>query len=258
MCVASSFSLFVSSGGGCYGEYVVAKRGRVALRGDLPEPEASTFGVAFLSAYEPLLVTTDISARSGQTIFIPGGGGGVGHFAVQLAKAYGLRVIASASKPEGLELLRKLRADVVIDYSAQDVVAEVLAATGGHGADLVFDATYQDSSMKQSAATVAAGGQWVRLGKFQDAEAVKADVERIASGRGATVLIGDLGRYSYEPAYVAKAALVYTAGFQAARQLYAEGKVKPHIAVTVPFEAKAVQQALGDIKKTVGKQVVKV
>ena len=103
--------------------------------------------------------------RSGQTILIPGGAGRVGHFAVQLAKAYGLRVITSASKPDGLDLLRKLRADVVIDYSKQDVVAEVMAATGGAGADEVYDTVCALSSFQQSAAVVRSGDQWMFLGQ---------------------------------------------------------------------------------------------
>ena len=65
----------------------------------------------------------------------------------------------------GVELLEKLRADVVIDYSKQDVVVAVLEATEGRGADVVYDSTYLESSMKQSAAVVAkragSGCGWV-------------------------------------------------------------------------------------------------
>ena len=157
---------YTSWGGGCFAEYVVAKRNRTTLRGELPEPEAATYGTAYLSAYEPLVLgQADIRNRAGQAIFIPGGAGGVGHFAVQLAKYYGLRVIASASKPDGLRLLQTLHADVVIDYRKQDVVSEVLAATGGEGADVVYDATYQESSYVQSAAVLAKDGHWIRLGQ---------------------------------------------------------------------------------------------
>ena len=248
-----------SWGGGCFAEYVVAKRGRVALRGEVPEAEASTLNIAYLSAWEPLFVTADITSRKGQTIFIPGGAGGVGHFAVQLAKAYGLRVIASASKPAGLELLSKLRADVVIDYSKQDVVAEVLAATDGKGADLVYDATYVPSSMKQSAGLVAKGGGWMRLGTWmRDPPDFKDEVEGIVAGRGGTSLIGDLGRYARDPVWIARLSKLRE-GHLMARQLYAEGLVRPHITATVPFEAAVLQKALEDsMKGVVGKWVVKV
>ena len=170
--------------GGCYAEYVVAPRSRVLLRGELPALEASTYNIAYMSAYEALFVTTDLRQRQGQTIFIPGGSGGVGHFAVQLARAHGLRVLTSASKPAGLSLLRSLGADLVIDYSAEDVEAALLAATGGEGADVVFDSTYAEGGMKQSAAVVAKGGQWIRLGPWEHSRpGLQQEVEPIAQKR---------------------------------------------------------------------------
>ena len=246
-------------GGGCFAEYVVAKRERVSLRGDIPEPDASTYNIAYFSAYEPLCMEADIKSRAGQTIFIPGGAGGVGHFAVQLAKAHGLRVITSASKPAGMELLHKLRADVVIDYSKQDVVAEVMKATNDKGADLVFEATYVESSMKQSASVVAKGGQWMRLGTWlRSTPEQKQELESIVAGRGATVLLGDLGRYARDPVYVAKIPQLME-GHKMARQLYAEGLVRPYITATVPLEAGAMNKALQDsLTSLVGKWVVKV
>ena len=245
-------------GGGCFAEYVVAKRGTVSLSGEVPEPDAATFSIAYLSAYEPLFCTTDIRQRTGQTIFIPGGAGGVGHFAVQLAKAYGMRVITSASKPEGLDLLRKLLADVVIDYSKQDVVVEVLTATGGRGVDMVFDATYAESGMKQSAAVIAKGGQWIRLGNWmRTTPGLQQEVEGTVTGRGGTVLLGDLGRYATDPAYVAKMPQVME-GHRLARQLYVEGRVKPYISATIPLEPALLEKAVRDsLRGVVGKWVVK-
>ena len=249
----------MGQGAGCFAEYVVVPRKRLVLRGDIPEAEAATYSVAYASAYDPLLLATDISKRGGQTIFIPGGSGGVGHFAVQLAKTYGLRVITSASKPEGLELLHKLRADIVLDYSKQDVVAEVLAATGGKGADIVYDSTYQPSSLNQSASVVAKGGQWIRLGTWmREPPALKEQIESIVSSRGASVLFGDLGRYTLDPAYQAKAPQLQD-GLRLARQLYVEGHVRPHVTSTVPLEVGAMQAAIQEsAKSTVGKKVVKV
>jgi len=156
----------ISSAGGCFAEYVVVKRWQTTLQGGIPDAEASTYGTAYISGALRAMVMAHFSSRSGQTIFIPGGAGGVGHFVVQLAKVHRLRVIASASKPAGLDLLRKLGADVVLDYSKQDVVAEVLAATGGKGADLVYDTVCALSSFQQSAAVVRSGGQWMFLGQL--------------------------------------------------------------------------------------------
>ena len=221
----------------------------------MPSAEASTFGLAFLGAYDSLCVATDIRQQAGQTIYIPGGAGGVGHFAVQLSKAYGLRVITSASKPAGLELLRKLGADVVFDYTMADAAKEVLAATGGRGADIVFDATYADSSFKQSASVVAKGGKWIRMGGWMmSPPELKAHVEATVTERGATMAVGDLARYTMDPAYKAKVPQLQ-AGLPLARQLYAEGRLQPYITATVPLEAAAVQRAVQD-KSAVGKVVV--
>ena len=250
------YALLLRAGAGCFAEYVIAKRLRVTPRGDIPEPEASTIGLAFLSAYDCLCNITDIISRAGQTIFIPGGAGGVGHFAVQLAKAYGLRVITSASKPEGLELLRKLRADVVLDYKKQDVVAEVMKATDGKGVDVVYDATYMESSMMQSAAVVARGDQWVRLGPWTHSRpGFQQELEPIVSGRGATASFGDLAFYAANWSKLP----VQMKGASIARQLYAEARLKPYISATVPFNAETLQQVFQDNERgTVGKVVVKV
>ena len=73
------------------------------------------------------------------------------------------------------------------------------------------------------------------------------------------MLIADLGRYTLEPEYQTREVAVQTGGVAMARRLYAEGKVKPHISETVPFEAKAVEKAIEDSTKgTGGKTVVKV
>ena len=77
--------------------------------------------------------------KSGETLLVHAGAGGVGSAAIQLGKAAGARVIATAGGPEKVEVCRKLGADRVIDYQADDFVAAVKAATDGRGADVVFD-----------------------------------------------------------------------------------------------------------------------
>jgi len=117
--------------GGCFAEYVVANRERLVLTGAVPEPEASTYGVAYLTAYESVVITGDIQRHAGKWIYVAGAAGGVGHFAAQIAKLYGLKVIGSAGKAASLQLLRDLHLDAVIDYSKQDVLAEIMRITGG-------------------------------------------------------------------------------------------------------------------------------
>lgn len=77
---------------------------------------------------------------SGQTLLVTGGAGGVGSAAIQLGKAAGAFVVAAATGPHKAAACRRLGADVAIDLAADaDVVAQVRAATHGHGADVVVD-----------------------------------------------------------------------------------------------------------------------
>jgi len=198
-----------------------------------------------------------VSKRTGQWVYVAGGSGGVGHFAVQLARLAGAKVIASASKPEALKLLQNLGVDHIINYSKQDVVKEVLSITGGKGVNLSYDPTYLPSSFKQSAAVVASGGKWVKLGGQTDED---KEPRTIAEEKGGEPLIGDWGRYSTQPAFQEQRWKVRK-GWEAAVTWYGEGKLKPHINSTIPFEAKALQKALDDIaggKANVGKAVLKV
>ena len=75
----------------------------------------------------------------GETLLVHAGAGGVGSAAIQLGLAAGARVFATAGGPEKVEVCRKLGAEVVIDYRADDFVAVVKGATGGDGADVIYD-----------------------------------------------------------------------------------------------------------------------
>jgi len=77
--------------------------------------------------------------QAGEVVLVHGGAGGVGTAAIQLAKAAGARVIATAGSEAKLAICREMGADLAIDYGHEDFVAEVRAATGGKGADVVYD-----------------------------------------------------------------------------------------------------------------------
>ena len=77
--------------------------------------------------------------QAGEWLLVHAGAGGVGSAAIQLGKAAGARVIATAGGPRKTEVCRQLGADHVIDYTGEDFVARVKEITGGHGADVVYD-----------------------------------------------------------------------------------------------------------------------
>jgi NADPH2:quinone reductase len=77
--------------------------------------------------------------KAGETMLVLGAAGGLGLAAVQIGKRMGARVIAAASTPEKLETCRKHGADLVVDYTKEDLKARVKALTDGNGVDVVYD-----------------------------------------------------------------------------------------------------------------------
>jgi NADPH:quinone reductase-like Zn-dependent oxidoreductase len=101
--------------GGGWAEYVTVTEGEVAAKpASLSFTEAAAVPMGALTAWQALVDTAHL--HDGQTILIHGGSGGVGSFAVQIAKARGARVIATASTANQ-DLLKQLGADVAIDYT---------------------------------------------------------------------------------------------------------------------------------------------
>jgi NADPH:quinone reductase-like Zn-dependent oxidoreductase len=102
---------------GAYADYVVVRESELALKpNSLHHVRAAAVPLAALTAWQSLFDTAQL--QPGQRVLIHGGSGGVGHFAVQLAKWKGAYVFATAST-KNQELLRELGADETIDYSRQ-------------------------------------------------------------------------------------------------------------------------------------------
>lgn len=103
----------------------------------LDSAQAAALPLVSITAWEALVERARL--RAGQTVLIHAGAGGVGHVALQLAKARGARVFVTASTPEKQNLARQLGADGVIDYRRESVEQYVATHTGGAGFDVVFD-----------------------------------------------------------------------------------------------------------------------
>lgn len=122
---------------GTYAEYHVEDASIVAKKPPaLSFEEAASLPLAAITAYDA--VVTFFQTKPGDTVLIQAGAGGVGAFAVQLAKAAGARVIATG-RSENAELIRSLGADDVIDYRTQKFEDEVNRLTDGRGADAAYD-----------------------------------------------------------------------------------------------------------------------
>ena len=121
--------------GGGYSEFVVAPEGSV-----LPAPEGldlvdaaglpETVFTVWANVFEIGALSPD------ETFLVHGGTSGIGTTAIQMAKAHGARVIATAGTPEKVELCRKLGADIAINYREEDFEAVV---TEAGGADVILD-----------------------------------------------------------------------------------------------------------------------
>ncbi len=106
--------------GGFYAEYAKLEEGRAApIPKGLDVKEAGALGADGITALRGL--DDQLRLQSGQSLMIIGASGGVGHLAVQLAKRIGARVLAVASRSDGVKLVKRLGADVTIDGRSEDV-----------------------------------------------------------------------------------------------------------------------------------------
>ncbi|MCW8109586.1 zinc-dependent alcohol dehydrogenase family protein [Alteromonas ponticola] len=121
---------------GTLAEFINADVRLVAKKpANLSMREAAALPLVSITAYEGL---TRAGMTAGQKVLVHGGSGGVGHIALQLAKAWGAEVYASAGSQEKLDLIRELGASP-INYKTESVSDYVDAHTDGKGFDVVFD-----------------------------------------------------------------------------------------------------------------------
>jgi NADPH2:quinone reductase len=122
---------------GTYAEYHVEDEEILALKPKaLSFEQAAAVPLAAITAYDSVI--TFFGTKPGDTVLIHAGAGGVGHFAVQLAKAAGARVLATG-RSVNTELIKGFGADEVIDYQKLSFEDEALRLTGGRGVDAAFD-----------------------------------------------------------------------------------------------------------------------
>lgn len=211
--------------GGGDAEYTVVKEGEAALKPrSLSFQEAAAMPLAALTAWQALFDTAKL--ERGQTVLIQGGSGGVGSFAVQLAKALGAHVIATASTANQ-DLLRQLGADEVIDYTKERFEQRV------HDVDVVMDAVGGDT-LTRSLEVVRRGGFVVSLVEAPDKTALE---QRGLRGVRASV--------EPNPAQLAQMAALVEAG-----------KLRPEVSLVLPLEQVAQAHAQIVTHHTRGKIVL--
>ena len=222
-----------------------AKAARCALvPAGLSMDEAAVFRGAHHTAYHALLQKARL--QPGEWVLIHGAAGGIGIAAIQIAKLYGARVIATASTDEKRAACLEEGADHAIDYRGgfRDRVKEI---TGGKGADIVYDpigAGVFDESMR----CLNWGARLLILGFLGGPPALAKTNHLLIKGAEAIgVRIGGLSEF--QPAIAA-------ANLQILLGLAAEGKLKPRISHRFPLEhaAEAIQAIIE--RKIIGKAVL--
>jgi len=158
--------------GNAYAEYVAAPQYDLALKpANVDFLQAAAIPLAALTAWQGFFEEGDL--QSGQRVFIQAGAGGVGHLAVQIAKAKGAYVITTASTPN-VEFVRSLGADEVIDYrttNVEETVAPVDFALETVGGD----------ALAQSLRLVKAGGQFVSIAGKPDLDEAQRRGVKVSS-----------------------------------------------------------------------------
>lgn len=217
-------------GHGSHAEYVIAPvRALTHKPSVIDHTEAGALPLVSLTAWQALTEHSDV--RPGQRVLIHAAAGGVGHVAVQIAKARGAYVIGTASAGKH-EFLRGLGADEVIDYRETDFTEAV------KDVDVVLDTLGGETSVR-SLRVLRPGGVVVSILPVGSDE-FGEEAERL--GVRAVRMLLDADR----------------AGMQAIADLVEQGKLRPEIAGTFPLADAAEAHALGETGRTTGKLVLTV
>ena len=153
--------------GGLRERVAVPIRNLVRKPASLSMEEAAAVPLDMLTAWHMLVARARL--RPGETVLVHAGGSGVGSAAIQIAKLWGAKVIATAGSPEKVERTRSLGADEAIDYRREDFVAEVRRITGRRGVEVVFEHVGGET-FERSLRALARGGRLVTCGATTGAD----------------------------------------------------------------------------------------
>ncbi|MBG6136198.1 NADP-dependent oxidoreductase [Longispora fulva] len=215
---------------GTYAQYVTSPaRHLVAKPTGLTHVEAAALPLAGLTAWQALVDTANI--QPGQRVLIHAAAGGVGHLAVQIAKARGAHVIGTARSAKH-DFVRGLGADEVIDYTTADFTDVV------HGVDVVIDPIGGEYGPR-SLTTLRPGGILIALASPDETYLV--DRARQLGVRAAFMIVE-----------------ADQAGMRELAALVDAGRLRPEIATTLPLEQAARAHELSQNGRTTGKIVLTV
>jgi putative PIG3 family NAD(P)H quinone oxidoreductase len=190
--------------------------------------------------------------KAGETFLVQGGTSGIGTHAIQVAKALGARVAATAGAPDRLERCRELGADIVIDYH-DDIAAELAKATDGHGADVILD-NMGAKGLAGNVDALAMDGRLVIIG-MQGGTKGELNIAKLLGKRASITAMGLRGRPVDGPK--GKGAIV-AAVREHVWPMIADGRVRPIVHTVLPMSDAAAAHALFDSGGVIGKVILAV
>ncbi len=233
--------------GGGYAEFCLAHEGHA-----LPVPagisliEAAAVPETFFTVWHNVFERGGL--KSSETLLVHGGTSGIGTTAIQLAKAFGSKVITTAGSAEKCDACRKLGADLAINYKSEDFVAATKAETGGKGADVILDMVGGDY-IERNYEAAAVEGRIVQIA-FQGSPRANVDFRRIMLKR-----LHHTGSTLRSRSVADKAAMARAIEADVLPLLTA-GRVKPIIDSTFPFAQAAAAHARMESSAHIGKIVL--
>jgi putative PIG3 family NAD(P)H quinone oxidoreductase len=233
--------------GGGYAQYCIAQDAQaITVPSTLSMTEAGAVAETLMTVWHNVFERGGLKA--GETLLVHGGSSGIGTMAIQLAKAFGAKVIVTVGSREKADACVKLGADHAINYKTQDFVAEVKTATGGKGVEVILDMV---------------GGDYVD--RNYDAAAVDGRIVQIAllGGGKATINVGKLmvKRLNHtgstlRPRSNADKAAMVTAIEAKVMPLFREGRIKPLMDSSFPLEKAADAHRRMETSEHIGKIVL--
>jgi NADPH:quinone reductase-like Zn-dependent oxidoreductase len=215
---------------GAYAEFVTSPARHLARKpAGLTHVQAAAIPLAALTAWQSLVDTADV--RPGQRVLIHAAAGGVGHLAVQIAKARGAYVIGTARAPKH-DFVRGLGADEVIDYTQTDFVS------AAHDIDVVLDTIGGDYGPR-SLKTLRPGGILVSIASPAE-DQLKHAAKELGLRAGFTIVEPDNG------------------GLKEITALVESGRLRVEIDTVLPLEQAAKAHEIGEAGRTTGKIVLTV
>jgi NADPH2:quinone reductase len=238
--------VFASAGMGGFAERTAMPEEAVyPLPDGMSFEEGAALPIIYPTSYAGLVFRAELQA--GEDLLVHAAAGGVGVAAVQIGKALGARVIATAGGAEKCEVARREGADDTIDYLAEDFVARVMELTGGKGADVIYDSVGGDTTDK-SLKCIAWNGRLLIIG-FASGVIPEIKANRILLKNIAVTGLHWGAHLAKDPEKVPQT-------FEALFELYAAGKIAPLVYKRFSLdELPQALEALGS-RKTYGKVIV--